>query len=359
MKRIRIYWKMALIFCAINFIVLTGTCIYLNVQFKSYEEDRIKDDLKKVLLFNKDILNNKIAGREGLASADDIVAMISKQLGARATIMDSYGNVTSDSDFSTDEVSKLENHINRAEVQEAIKKGFGQSRRLSASTEKDMLYMAVPLGINKFMGIFRLSVPLLDVERAKSKMSGAIGITILFSFLLTLIASSIMSVMISGPLHEMSKVAKRLANGDFSLKSAVYSNDETGDLAVALNNMAYEIEGKTDDISKEKAKLDAVLAGMLEGVMLIDANGNVILTNSPLRKFFLIDIDPSGKKPLAVLRNSTIQDTVDEFVAGKERAVTREIKITFPETRSVAVSGIRISMGGFMEGVAFVFHDIK
>jgi hypothetical protein len=107
----------------------------------------------------------------------------------RATIIDPEGVVIGDSDVGKEGLSKLENHITRAEVQDAIKKGFGQSKRFSTSIRRHMLYMAMPLGKDKVIGILRLAIPLSDIELIESRMLKTTSITIVFAVIAMLIAS--------------------------------------------------------------------------------------------------------------------------------------------------------------------------
>ncbi len=356
--RIRIHWKLTLIFCAINLVILTGAYLYLSGNLRSYVEDRIEDGLKKDLFLNKDLLDKEPLALSGPAGVNRLVDSIATRLGVRATVMDPAGNVLSDSDIGSDGIGKLENHITRAEVQDAIRTGFGKSKRFSTSIRKDMLYMAAPLGKGKLTGILRLSIPLSDVELIESRLFRMTGITMILAFLITLLAGFAVSIIISRPLGEMSKVAGRIAGGDFSRKIVVRADDETGDLAKAINNMSDEISSKITNISGEKAKLEAVLSSMFEGVMLTDPRGRIVMANPALKKLFFVVSDPAGKRPLEVLRNNDLQEMVERSLSSGEGIVTREINIASPENRCVIVNGVPIAKAGVTEGAVFVFHDI-
>ena len=356
--RIRIYWKLTIVFCSLTILILTATYFYLNSHLKIYVESRIQDNLKKDLRLNKDLIDNELSQKVNPADAYDLADRIGRSLGLRATIINSEGIVIGDSEVGKEGLSKLENHITRLEVRDAIQKGFGQSKRFSTSIRKNMLYMAVPLGKDKLIGILRLAIPLSDIELIESKMLKTISIAIIFTLLATLIASFFVSIMISKPLYEMSAIAKRLAIGDFSRKANIYSNDETGDLAKALNNMADEINSKMKGISSEKAKLETILSSMFEGIMLTDEKGKIILINPSIEKLFFIDAPPQGKKPLEVLRNNTIQDIVDRVLQGKEKLITQEVTTTASGQKTIMINGVPIIKDGNIEGAVLVFHDI-
>ncbi|MFA5255245.1 MAG: HAMP domain-containing protein, partial [Candidatus Omnitrophota bacterium] len=254
--RIRIYWKLTFIFCLLIVLILSSAYFYLNTHLKAYVETRIQGNLKKDLILNKNLLDNDLILKMNSADADDLADRIGRSLGVRATIIDPEGIVIGDSEVNKEELSKLENHMVRAEVQDAVRKGFGRSKRFSTSIRTDMLYMAVPIGKGKLAGILRLAIPLSDIELIESRMFKTISVAIVFALFATLVMSFFISVMISKPLYEMSSIAKRLADGDFSRKVIVRSNDETGDLAKALNDMADEISAKVKSVSSEKAKLE-------------------------------------------------------------------------------------------------------
>ncbi|MFA6078242.1 MAG: ATP-binding protein [Candidatus Omnitrophota bacterium] len=355
--RIRIYWKLTLVFCSLIIALLTASHFYLNTRLKSYVQTRIEDSLKKDLSLNKDLLDNELSPKMGSPDIDDLADRIGRSLGIRVTIIDTLGAVIGDSEVGKGDLARLENHIQRPEVRDALQKGFGQSRRFSTSIRRDMLYMAIPLGENSITGILRLSIPLSDIKLIESEMFRTISITMVFAILATLIATFFVSVMISRPLYEMSMIAKRLANGDFSRKATIRSNDETGDLAKALNDMAYEINAKVESISSEKARFEAILSSMFEGVMLTNGRGEIILVNPSVRKLFFIDSAPEGKRPLEVMRNNAIQNIVERILL-ENRPFAQEVIVNTPEQKAIMISGSPVIKDGTAEGAVLVFHDI-
>jgi len=356
--RIRIYWKLTFVFCSLTILILAATYFYLSIHLKTYVETRIHDNLKKELILSKSLIDNELSQKVNSADAGGLADRIGESLGVRATIINPEGVVIGDSEVGRGALSKLENHITRAEVQGAMQKGFGQSKRFSTSIRKNMLYMAIPLGKDGIIGILRLAIPISGIELIESRMFKTISVAIIFAIVATLIASFFVSIMISRPLYEMSAVAKRLAVGDFSRKVIVHSNDEAGDLAKALNNMADEINAKVKNISSAKAKLETILSSMFEGIMLTNEKGEILLLNPSIRKLFFIDSLTEGKKPLEVIRNNTIQEIVDRVLHENKEIITREVSISTPEQKTIMINGVPIVKDNVIEGAVFVFHDI-
>jgi len=80
--------------------------------------------------------------------------------------------------------------------------------------------------------------------------------------------------------------------------------------------------------------------------------------NPSLRKIFLVDTNPEGKKPLEVIRNTAVQDIVDRIIQGRQGLATEEITINTPEEKILKVNGVPIVRNNEFEGAILVFHDI-
>jgi two-component system phosphate regulon sensor histidine kinase PhoR len=131
-----------------------------------------------------------------------------------------------------------------------------------------------------------------------------------------------------------------------------------GDLAHAITHMSDQIKEKIEDIEQEKAKLDAVIMHMFEGIMVVDEKGVMQLMNPSLRKIFLIDIPAEGRRAVEVVRNSVLSGMLEALLSGKERMISHEISVTFPDERVLKVNGVAICTSNKIEGAVLVFHDI-
>ncbi|MDD5130744.1 MAG: ATP-binding protein [Candidatus Omnitrophica bacterium] len=356
--RIKLYWKLTFIFCIIVALAIAAGYAYLAPHLKSYVENGVASNIKRQLFLSKDLLEalqkDKTAPIDFQASA----ARIGDILGLRATIIASDGKVLGDTDLTGDQLLVVENHAGRPEVKAARAGDFGVSKRFSSTVKKEMLYMAVPFSLDSGRGVLRLSVPLYDIGLLQEKVRNVVVVSVVGILLFSLGLTVFVSVFISRPLTEMSLIAKAMAQGDFSKKAYTRSQDEIGDLARALNTMSEDIRGKIESINSGKTKLDLVLSSMFEGVIVTDAHENIIIMNPSLRKLFLIDMDPEGKRPLEVIRNNAVDDMIGKIVKEKQQLATEEIVINIPEERILKVNGVPIMSNNRLEGVILVFHDI-
>ena len=356
--RIKLYWKLTFIFCFVVIVAITAGYLYLVTHLKSYVESTITAHVKHQLYLSKDLLESLQKDKINPVDFQASAARIGTILGLRATIIAPDGKVLGDTDLTENQLSVVENHSNRPEVKDALSKGFGMSKRFSYTIKKDMLYMAVPFGKENERGLLRLAVPLYDIELLEGKIRSVVGVSVIGIFLLSLGLTVFLSVFISRPLSEMSLIAKSMALGDFSKKVSIHSRDEIGDLARALNAMSDDIKDKIENVNSEKAKLDLVLSSMFEGVIVTGADEKIILMNPSLRKIFLIDSDPEGKKPLEVIRNTAVEEMIEKIIKGRQHLATEEIVITMPEEKILKVNGVPIMRNNKLEGAILVFHDI-
>jgi len=356
--KIKLHWKLTTIFCSVVIVGLFVGYFYLTAHSNSYIENNLEISLRRQLFLGRELLDARLNDQNILTDADILADRVGKELKARVTIILSDGEVIGDTELTKDELRSVENHLDRPEVQEAIKKGFGMSKRFSNTVKKNLLYMAIPFGEGKAAGFIRLAIPLLDIELLETRLQKIIGLALLLVFGLSLIFTFLISLIVSKPLTEMASIAKAMAKGDFSRKPSIYSQDEIGDLAMALSYMSDEIKGKMERIKQESVKLDAVLSSMFEGIMVVGEKGGILLMNPSLRKLFFVDSTPEAKTPMEMIRNTQVQDIVDKIIKDKQRLISEEIIISQPEERILKINGVPIIRNNILEGAVLVFHDI-
>lgn len=356
--KISLKWKLTLVFCSLIAIVLALIFSYINTHLKTYLEQRIQNNLKRELCLSRDIIEDELSRGRALTDMSKLVHKIGLSLGLRLTLISTEGKIESDTGMNEEGLLNAENHLDRPEVRNASSEGFGQSKRFSTTKKIHMLYMALPLKNIKTVGFLRFSMPLSDLESVMSRMRKIIVAAFILALILTLISGYLISFMVSKPVLEMSSIAKDYAKGDFSRKIHLRKGDEIGDLAHALNYMSSELKNKMGKIVYEEAKLDAVISSMFEGVLLTDEKGNILMMNPTLRKLFLVDSAPEGKKPIEVMRNNRIQDMVDAIIKDRKRIATEEAFANISEEKIMRISGGPIIKNDSMEGAILVFHDI-
>jgi two-component system phosphate regulon sensor histidine kinase PhoR len=291
------------------------------------------------------------------ATADPFADRLARDLGVRVTVISASGTVLGDSQFGTAEIERLDNHAGRPEVRGALARGSGRATRRSESVAEDLLYVAVrvdPAAPSR--GVLRLAVPLTEVRQARQE----IRVPILLAGLVSIAAASLFGWLAarrpSRRLEEISRTASEIARGA-ARRADVAGRDEVSHLARSLNRMADQLTERLGLLDRERNQLRTVLDGMVEGVLLTDAEGTVVLANRAFEKIFDAEPPVEGKRPLEVARIPALQEAVDSALAAQE-PVTREILLGGSLEKVIRASLASLREEGRSVGAVAVFHDV-
>jgi len=149
-----------------------------------------------------------------------------------------------------------------------------------------ILAVAVPLEISSgHKGAVVLYQTIEDFDDTLTEVRLLIFVVGVIAFTATTFFAFFLSSRITSPLRQMKETAHRIAEGDFHAEIPIRTTDEIGELAASLNTMATRLNQLVDALSKEKEQLASVLRSMVDGVVMIDGEGNVVVANPPAEHF--------------------------------------------------------------------------
>ena len=356
--RLSIQHKITLIFVIISAVILCSVFFYLTKNLTDYTYKRIKTNVTKQIALSKSYLTDAAFNDIISYDLDDIADKIGRDLDLRVTLMGLDGTVYGDSELEGDKLRKVENHLYRPEVQQALKSGYGESRRFSTTIKEDFLYIASVFNKKDTSGIVRLSIPLSEIDQLLISLRHMLGFSLLAAFILAILVSYLASYFISRPLKEIALASQDIAQGNYSKKISLRSNDEIGDLAKTFNYMSEQVKSRIEEVSENKSRLEAVFLSMFEGVMIIDVSGSILLMNEALKNSLRIEEDPLGKRPIEVIRNLQIQEIADNTLRSNGDLISQEISTLLPEEKILLVHATPIKKDANIEGAVLVFHDV-
>ena len=258
-------------------------------------------------------------------------------------------------------IEKLENHLNRPEVQEARLKGKGDAVRYSSTTGVDMLYVAVPVKTGQTITAYvRLARPLYDVSNTIKKVYNSFFLGVLVVAFLSLIIALLFSRRLAAPIKAMEKFTERLRSGDTSGTIFINTSDETKTLADNINYLVEELNSKIRLANEESGKLVTAFASMTEGVMILDAADRIEVVNRAMNNILAAMQygNVTGRTLMEVSRNVDLQQAFLMFKKTRE-PVLQEITLGSslqPVMLTVSISGIKGDRGS--EKTMIVFHDV-
>jgi two-component system phosphate regulon sensor histidine kinase PhoR len=214
------------------------------------------------------------------------------------------------------------------------------------------------------VGVLRLALPLSAVTASYATLHQVM----LAGGALTLLAALGIGIFVAGrvtrPVVEMQSIARQMSEGSFLVRAPTRSTDEIGTLGRSLNVMAGRLREKIQDLEQEQAKVTAILDAMVEGVIAVDGQEHILLMNERARAMFALGAARGeGKLFLEVIRNADLHEIFRAVDAGGGRtgeasAVRREVVLTSPAPRVLAVNAVRLALAGDRAGMVMVLHDV-
>jgi len=278
--------------------------------------------------------------------------------GFRVTLVAPDGAVVGDTDLDAEQIKTVENHGSRPEIQQARRDGLGIARRHSATINTDMLYVAVPVHNPALPQVseVRLAMPLTDVAAQVSTVQ-RIGLASLGAGLLfALVLSWTISMLLSRRVTAIAAMAERYAAGDWSRPARDFGNDEIGVVARALDGSVREMGRRTIDLASDRARMEAIVGGMVEGVLVVNEYGRVQLVNGAARRMLRLQVVPEGCHYLEIVRLPEIASQLGTALRG---VAADGIEMTLPHEQELIIiaRSAPVSSPG-AAGAVLVMHDI-
>lgn len=290
--------------------------------------------------------------------APQAAVAIARETRARVTFISPQGEVLGDSEVKPDTLKELENHLHRPEVQQALHSGEGSSVRYSSTLQTPMLYVALPLQPGGAGGFLRLALPLSALQRTMATFHAIPAASFAVALLVSLLLSYLLSHVMSRSLRTMARIAALIGRGEFGRRIPVESRDEVGELAMVMNDMSLRIEGQLTTLIAGKNRLDAILRGMGEGLMVTDAAGVITLVNPAFCALFALREEVEGKPLIDIARHPSLHDAFKAVIrTGNERI--EETTLPIHGETTVLTHWVPLLEGREIQGVVAVFHDIS
>ncbi len=356
--RMSIRWKWLFTQLAIGAAVLLFMMVYLHSRLMRDFENRFESRWRQDLSLVKKFVQSQNITRLTQAEADHLADEMGAILQVRVTLIDSLGWVIGDSHVETRDLTAVENHNDRPEVLQARAGEVGKSRRLSTTVNEELVYFAELVGTVEYpWGVVRIGVPLAEVRDARAQIQQLIWLAAALGFGLVLIIGVYASRIMTRRLEEMTVAAKNFVCGDIPQKITPQGNDELTDLAFALNQMSKACNNYLSEITRERDELQAILNSMVEGVMVTDLSGRIVLINYSLQNIFKLKQPVVEKLASEIFRDAQLLTALERALTKKE-SVVENIEVINPGRKSLEVHIGILGTKTQPTGAVMVFHDI-
>jgi two-component system phosphate regulon sensor histidine kinase PhoR len=164
------------------------------------------------------------------------------------------------------------------------------------------------------------------------------------------------SVFLSRRIRSIAASAERYAAGDVSHPPRDYGSDEIGTVARVLEGSVRELGRRVSELHEDRARISAILGGMVEGVLVLDEHGRLQLVNDAARRLLKLQEEWEGRHYLEVLRHPDIAVQIRAALQG----VTPDgCELTLPrDPRAHLVARAAPVLAAPARGAVLVLHDI-
>ena len=358
MKNIRLFWQIFPAILITTIISLTAVVWYISTTGRDFYQEQLQEGLKnRALLIESPIVRYAATSPEQLHT---FIRTAGRRAATRITLIDKDGLVLSD---SNEDYNRMDNHANRAEIQQAQQGGTGASIRFSKTLGHSMLYTAIRIQLQGGEpATLRLAVPTTSYEKKLTSIYTKIGLIGIGIFLIAALFGLFSARRISRPLEKMKKGAEQLTKGRIDQLIKISSDQmsvEMAGLAGALNQMADEINRRVRVIIQQRNELEAVFASMADSVVAIDAKQRILRMNKAATGLFALSSEAVKGEPIhGVIRNHELLGLIEQAL--QENVTIKEEVTLFSGTQPLILQVHVVPLCDEQHplGVLLVMHDL-
>ncbi|MGA3414046.1 cell wall metabolism sensor histidine kinase WalK [Lactiplantibacillus plantarum] len=210
---------------------------------------------------------------------------------------------------------------------------------------------------SQLVGVLYVRANMKSVYSTINNIMGIFVIASLAAMVLGLGIAIIIARAITRPIEEMKQQTQRIARGDYAGQVRVYSDDELGQLAKAINNLSIRVEESQESTEAERRRLDSVLSHMSDGVIATDRRGNITIINETASDFMDVTAEKAiGNSILDILK---IRDdySLRDLIENQD-----ELMLDFSSNERDLILNAYFSLiqreSGFISGLVCVLHDV-
>ena len=233
---------------------------------------------------------------------------------------------------------EMENHLDRPEIQQAIKDGSGRSSRESETLMGRTLYYAMQLDDGT---ILRISCTQNTVMEMLQRMVGPIVWVVLLALLMSAFFSYQMARKITAPISAI----------EVDRPAPDHAYKELQPLVTRLMQQNDTIRRQVDELGLRQREFSAITENMSEGFLLVDAKTNILSSNHSAMRIL------GGRPPVDNLRRSECRREICSVVETALAGVRAEEVVAF-EDGSWQVIANPVIAHGQVAGAVVIVMDV-
>jgi two-component system phosphate regulon sensor histidine kinase PhoR len=347
--------KVFVSYLAIIVLLFASFYLYSSTLVRNFYVSALSRQLGQSAYLLAQLIPFQLEGSE----LDSYCQQRSKDIGARITVIAADGRVLGDSDEPS---SQMENHRNRPEVVEAFSQSTGTSIRYSTTVGYEMLYSAFLQTAGDNRRIIRVAMPLTEIEQVIASLRWTLFLGLFVASGLGVLGAYVFSRHLSQRVKRLVSFSQQLARGNFPHDFFfIRGRDEIHALEQNLNEMSAKVRDTIDRVVAEREKADSILRCMIEGVLVLDAKGSVLVINEQAEKMFHVPHgrDIHGASVMEISRHPEMRRILKEVLTFDFSTQRYSKEVELDEERWFRVNAVGLkNVQSKAIGSVLVFHDI-
>jgi len=193
------------------------------------------------------------------------------------------------------------------------------------------------------------------VAQAREAMWRLVGWGTVIALALALLVSNAVAMRIASAVGELTAAARRITEGDLSVRTRLPGDDELGELGHALDRLAGSLATTLGELRAERDLQKRILEAMHEGVVVVDRDGRIVLVNPAIRSTLLLGADAVGKLLIETVRHAQIDTMLDR---AREAPEDQPLELELPGLKPRRLLVTAAPLSGDEEGLLLVFVDV-
>jgi two-component system phosphate regulon sensor histidine kinase PhoR len=312
-------------------------------------------DIEQGLVGQAALAAELLSGRPVPADPDAEADVLGARLGARVALIGAGGRIIGDSGVPAGALAMVDNHGSREEIIAARTRGVGVGIRHDRSTGIETMYAAAAVR-DSAIAFVRVARPLTSVEERIGLVQRIALIGLGVGLTLALVVTWAASGVLRRRIRAVADAAARYRAGDFSRSASDFGDDEVGLVAGTLDQTARDLGSRLAQMAREQAHMDAILTGMAEGIVLVNAAGRLVLTNPAVRSMLRLPDSSEGRHYTEVVRHPAIIEQLPAALGGRP-PLPAEVQLD-PDSRRTFMANVVVVAPARGGGGVLVLHDI-
>ena len=271
-------------------------------------------------------------------SGEDYLVNLENHTGHRLTIIAPDGIVIYD---TTEKSDRLDNHLSRPEVQDALRAGTGESTRYSDTSREQTYYYAMLL---RDGSVLRMSSTTASILASYDDIFWIVALIVACVFAVSAVVASLVTRRIVRPINSIDL--------DHPENSVVY--DEILPLLKRIKEQRGQIERQIGELDRGRREFTAITENMKEGFLVLNRSGGILSFNQSAMNLLGTRVTGvSGDNVLALNRSEAFRTAVQSALDGETEEQVVELN-----GRRCQLFANPVMEAGVLQGVILLLLDI-